>query len=83
MELSKKTTILLSPELYGRLQRLALEKGVSVGHLVRSACEVHYGIRSLEDRLAAVKALKELRLPVGTPRQMKRQSVPEPQELLP
>lgn len=82
MELSKKTTILFSPDLYTRLQTLAAEKGVSIGKLVRSACEVHYGLHSAEDRLAAVNALKALKLPVGSVRQMKRESVPEPQELL-
>lgn len=83
MELSKKTTILFSPELHARLRRVALERGVSLGELVRSACEVHYGVRSSEDRRAAVVALKALGLPVGSPRKMKRQSVPKLRELCP
>lgn len=82
MELSKKTTILFSPEFYERLSRLAKQKGVSLGELVRSACERQYGLVSSEDRLEAVRSLAALALPVGEVGEMKKESVPKPQDLV-
>ena len=83
MELSKKTTILFPPELHERLTRLAAENKTSLGELVRTACERLYGVPSREERLAAVRKLAALRLPVGDVAQMKRESVPKPEELMP
>ena len=83
MELSKKTTILFTPELHERLARLARQKGVSLGELVREACERQYGLLSPEDRRAAVRELAELALPVGDTRSMKEESVATPDDLLP
>ena len=82
-QLSKKTTILFPPDLHARLLRLAEQRRTSLGELVRSACERQYGLATPEDRLAAVEALAALRLPVGTPEEMARESVPSPEELLP
>jgi predicted DNA-binding protein len=81
MELSKKTTILLTPELHARLVTLAKQRGSSIGALIREACERQYGLYSKEGRLAAVREMSQLSLPVGTVRQMKRESVPDPKEL--
>src|ERR1700674_5322955 len=50
--LTKKTTILLSPELHERLTRLAQQKGTSLGELVRSACKREYGGATAEEKLA-------------------------------
>ena len=83
MELTKKTTILFPPDLHARLLRLAAQKGTSLGDLVRTACERQYGIATLEERQAAVEALAALDLPVGTPEEMARESVPDPEELMP
>jgi hypothetical protein len=83
MELSKKTTILFSPELHRRLTRLAARRGVSLGELVREACEVRYGVLGSASRLEAVQVLATLDLPVGTPDEMKRESQPDPDALLP
>lgn len=83
MELTKKTTILFSPDLHARLQRLAKQQGMSLGELVRSACERQYGLASADERLAAVEALAALELPVGSPEEMARESVPSPDELMP
>ena len=83
MELSKKTTILFSKELHRRLSELAARRGVSLGELVREACEVRYGVVGSTSRREAVKALAALDLPVGTTAQMKRESLPDPDALLP
>lgn len=80
MELVKKTTILFSPELHAHLTRLADQRETSLGELVRSACEQVYGRVSPEHRLEAVAALGDLALPVGTPADMKQESVPEPRD---
>lgn len=83
MELSKKTTILFSPELHRRLSRLAASRGVSLGELVREACEVRYGVVGTASRREAASALAAMALPVGEPGEMKRESVPAPDDLLP
>ncbi len=83
MELTKKTTILFPPDLHHQLALRARVQKVSLGHLVRAACKAQYSISSVEDRLQAVKELSELSLPVGSVAQMKRESVPDPEDLLP
>ena len=83
MELTKKTTILLSPDLHEHLTRTAKARDKSLGQLVREACEIQYGHVSREDRVRAVDELRRLSLPVGSPRKMKRESLPEPGDLLP
>jgi predicted DNA-binding protein len=81
--LTKKTTILLRPELHRRLTRLSRQRGTSIGELIRSAVERQYGLGGSEERLGAVRALADLRLPVASPDVMKRESVPPPDERLP
>lgn len=83
MELSKKTTLLFPPDLYAQLARLARQRRVSVGELVRTACEAHYGIVSEESRVHAVHELEAMSLPVADPELMKKESVPGPKDLLP
>ncbi len=83
MELVKKTTILFSAQQHALLTHLAQQRGVSLGSLVREACEVHYSAVSPETRLQAVKALGELRLPVADVATMKRQSIPGPKGEMP
>lgn len=83
MDLSKKTTLLFPPDLYSELTRLAQLRGVSLGELVRRACEAQYGLVSRESRLAAVRELEAMSLPVGDPDQMEKESVPGPGDLLP
>lgn len=76
MELTQKTTILLTPELHTRLTTLARRKGVSMGQLIRAAVEAQYGLIDASARMDAVRALGELALPVGEPGEMKAESQP-------
>ncbi len=82
-ELTKKTTILLQPELHERLTRLAGQRGTSLGELIRTACERQYGMGGSEERLRAARSLAALSLPVGSPSEMKKESVSTPEQLLP
>ena len=59
MELMKKTTIMLSPQQHALLTQLAKQRSVSLGHIIREACETQYGSTCPETRLNAVKALGE------------------------
>lgn len=83
MELERKTTILFPPALHEHLKRVARQRKVSLGFLVREACEREYGSPTRqEERLAAVQGIGDLALPVGTPEEMKGESTPDPKELL-
>ncbi len=82
MELSKKTTILLSPELHEHLRRVAKTRHKSMGELVREACESQYGFVSVDERRRAAKELASMSLPIGSVGEMKRQSVPDAKDLL-
>ena len=82
MELSKKTTILLSPRLHKLLRDRARARGTSIGDLVREACENQYGLSPQPEAIEAVRGLESLALPVGSPAELKRQSVPDAEELL-
>lgn len=76
MELTKKTTILFPPDLYDRLARLAEQRKSSVGELVRQACRTQYSLSSRSERLAIIDQMAALSLPVGTPEELERESVP-------
>lgn len=76
MEMVKKTTILFPPDLYLQLATVAKQRHTSVGELVRAACRAQYSLSTRENRLAMVGQLAGLSLPVGSPAEMKRESVP-------
>ena len=81
--LTKKTTILFSPGLHERLTRLAQQHGTSLGDLVRSACEHQYGMIPAAEKVAAVRRMAALALPVASVRRMKRESVADAGSLAP
>ena len=78
MELSKKTTVLFSEDLYKKLKRLAQTKKRSIGDLIRTACEKQYHLSSMEEAQKAVEALARLDLPVSSMVEMKKQLNPSP-----
>jgi hypothetical protein len=75
MELTKKTTVLFTPDLYGDLADLARQRRSSVGELIREACRSQYFLSSPEERMSIVDRMAVLNLPVGTPEEMERESV--------
>ena len=81
--LTKKTTLLLSPAQHRHLSRVARARRTSLGQLVRDACEIQYGSVTTPDRMRAAAELTMLSLPVASPKAMKRQSVPDADDLLP
>ena len=83
MELSKKTTILLSPRLYNMLKSLSKTNKLSIGELIRSACEKQYGLIPEIEAVDAIDSLSSMALPVDLPDVMKHESIPSPKELLP
>jgi hypothetical protein len=76
MELTKKTTVLFPPALYEDLTNLAKQRKSSVGELIRDACRAQYFLTTRAERLALVDQMASLQLPVGTPEEMERESVP-------
>ncbi|NJD20897.1 MAG: hypothetical protein FIA95_16635 [Gemmatimonadetes bacterium] len=81
--ITKKTTILLQPELHRRLASLATQRRTSIGELIRSAVERQYGLGGNPERISAARALAALSLPVADPAVMKRESSPAPEDLVP
>lgn len=75
MDMTKKTTILFSPEMHRRLTGLAARRGRSLAELVREACEVQYGVVGGRDQEAAVAELPRVRWrPPSTPKSSRRSS---------
>jgi hypothetical protein len=85
MALTKKTMVLFPPELHRRLTLIAVERHTSMADLVRRACEREYGSGSAsrEERLAAVRRMASLNLPVCDIEQMERESQPDPDSFAP
>jgi hypothetical protein len=75
MDLTKKTTILLTPDLHKRLAEVARHRKTSIGQLIREACHTTYGGTDTPTRLAAIERLASLSLPVGEPAAMKSESI--------
>jgi len=84
-QINKKTTILFSPSLHSLLAKLAEERRTSIGDLVRTACERQYRASgpTVEEKLAALRHMSTLNLPVSDVATMKRESVPSAEELMP
>jgi predicted kinase len=68
--LTERTQVLLTPDQRSRLERMARQRGVSVGAVIREAIESYTGPRS-RSRTEALTALVALEAPVDDWEQMK------------
>ncbi len=75
MELTRKTTILMTPTQHDQMRAEAARRGKSVGQLIREACEQLYLKPPASERLAAIRELGELNLPVAEVAEMKAEYV--------
>jgi predicted DNA-binding ribbon-helix-helix protein len=66
----RRAQILMEPEEYDELTRIAEAKRVSVAELIRTAVRVVY-LRSRDDRLATVDRIAAMELPIDSWDQMK------------
>ncbi len=64
MELTRKTTILMTADQHDKLRAEAARRGKSLGRLIREACEQLYLQPQTSDRVDAVDAMGQLDLPV-------------------
>jgi hypothetical protein len=72
--LSERVQVLLSPAQTQRLKAIARREGRSVGSLIREAVEERYFRQDEEQRLAAVRRMAAMSLPVGDWQEMERES---------
>jgi predicted DNA-binding ribbon-helix-helix protein len=70
-----KTEVTLDAAKYERLERIARERSASVDDLIREAVDVHFGLATRAERLAALEALAGLELPVGSWEEMEAEIV--------
>lgn len=63
--LSKKTTILFSPDLYRQLEDIAEASKISVAELIRQAVIKQYLLSDKKKRLAAVEHLAKIGGPIS------------------
>jgi len=71
----KKTTLLFDEDVYEKLKDKARRDNSSIGGLVREAVAAYYGIKTKEDKLKALKKLKDLDLPTSSPEEMESQII--------
>lgn len=64
MAQTRRAQILMDPDEYAELERVARERRTSVGELVRQAVRAQY-LSSREERLRAVARIASMNLPVG------------------
>lgn len=74
-QLTKKTTILFSPDLYRQLAEIAHTLHVSVAQLVRQAVVDRYILSDKKRRTQAVKELSEVYGPVSDWKTMEEEVV--------
>ncbi|MFN2465939.1 MAG: CopG family transcriptional regulator [Candidatus Dormibacteria bacterium] len=63
--MSERTQVLLTPELRGRVERIAARNGMSVGAVIRDAIEAYTSAPGSRSREEALQALLSLGAPVA------------------
>lgn len=74
-EYTERIQVLVAPDQLARLRALGYRQRRSVGSLIREAVETVYFTDNVDRRLAAVKRLAAMNLPVSDWEQMERESV--------
>lgn len=74
MSYSERTQVLLTPEQRARLERIAAQRGISLGAAIREAVDA-YGPPPARSRADALDALFRLEAPVGEWDAMKREII--------
>ena len=64
MARTKRAQVLMEPDEYSRLERIASQKGCSVAELIREAVRERY-LTSATDRVSIVESLVQLNVDVG------------------
>jgi predicted transcriptional regulator len=75
--LTKRVQVLLNPFQYQRLDEIARQRNRSVGALIREAIDQVYLRDAVAGRVASVRALAAMEMPVADWEQMERESVEE------
>ncbi len=66
MTLTKRVELLFDPQAYKRLEELAKSRNRSVANLIRSAVERQYLQPSLQEKLAAARAITSQEIDIGS-----------------
>lgn len=74
MSYSERTQVLLTPEQRARLERIAAQRGISLGAAIREAIDT-YGAPPARSRADALDALFQLEAPVDEWDTMKREII--------
>lgn len=69
-QIEKKTTILLTPNLYRRLSRLSRLTKKSMGQLLREAAERQYFSGPSSEKAEIVRQMARMNAPVGEPEEI-------------
>lgn len=69
-QIEKKTTILLTPNLYRRLSRLSRLTNKSMGQLLRDAAERQYFSGPSREKEEIVRQMAQMNAPVGEPEEI-------------
>lgn len=69
-QIEKKTTLLLTQDLYKRLLKLSRMTKKSMGQLLREAAERQYFSAPVPEKREIVRKMASMNIPVGTPEEI-------------
>ena len=72
-QIEKKTTILLTRDLYRRLLKLSKIRKKSMGQLLREAAEREYFSAPSSEKKKIIRQMASMNVPVGSPQDIKRE----------
>jgi hypothetical protein len=74
--LSRRVQVMLTPDLYARLERRAVREGTSVSALVRRAVEREFVVLTVAEKRRIAASINSMSLPVADWETMERESQP-------